>query len=275
MHVKPLKWAGSKDGHEETLRPIFEAYRNLTWYDPFCGSLALPFKYQPGHAVLKDINPRLINFWKHVQKGFKIPEGICVNEASHYYEIRKRLNTFPLYDESAESAAYFYYLCRTAYNGLCRFNKGGGFNTPFGKYKTINYILDFTPYRFKMTGWELSCESFLGDVIPRDCLLFIDPPYWEMKDRKTPMFVGYFGNPFGWEEQLRVAFKAAHHGGPVVCCNSADPKVIELYSCLGFEIRTIQVQRRVSCKGDRPLVNELLAFRNVPKSLIETLSSVA
>jgi DNA adenine methylase len=273
MHTKPLKWAGSKDGHEEALRPIFNHFRHLTWYDPFCGSLALPFKYSPAQAILKDINPRLINFWKHVQRGFKIPEGICVNDEKHYYEVRDRLNALPLDDDSLESAAYFYYLCRTAYNGLCRFNQKGGFNTPFGRYKAINYMTDFTPYRFKMQGWELSCQSFLGDVIPPDCLLFIDPPYWQVKDRKTPMFVGYAGNVFGWEEQVRVAFKAAHHGGPVICCNSADPQIIELYSNLGFEIRTIQVQRKVSCKGDRPLVTELLAFRNIPKYLLSSLAA--
>lgn len=276
MHVKPLKWAGSKDGHEETLRPIFNHFRNLTWYDPFCGSLALPFKYQPTHAVLKDINPWLINFWKHVQKGFKIPEGICVNEEKHYYQIRDKFNALPPGDESAEAAAYFYYLCRTGHRGLCRFSKKTGFNVPYSKEdakKKINYITDFTPFRFKMSGWELSCESFLGDVILPDSLLFVDPPYWEVKDRKTPMFVGYAGNPFGWEEQVRVAFKAAHHGGPVICCNSTDPQIVELYSSLGFEIRTIQVQRRVSCNGDRPLVTELLAFRNIPKFLLPSLAA--
>ena len=34
--------------------------------------------------------------------------------------------------DTAEAAGLFYYLNRTGYNGLCRFNTSGGFNVPFG-----------------------------------------------------------------------------------------------------------------------------------------------
>src|ERR687896_413085 len=42
--------------------------------------------------------------------------------------------------------ALFYYLNRTGYNGLCRFNQQGKFNVPFGRYKRIDYRKDFTGY---------------------------------------------------------------------------------------------------------------------------------
>ncbi|WP_423241819.1 DNA adenine methylase [Morganella morganii] len=32
-------------------------------------------------------------------------------------------------------AAYFIYLNRHCYNGLCRYNQKGGFNVPCGNYK--------------------------------------------------------------------------------------------------------------------------------------------
>ena len=44
---------------------------------------------------------------------------------------------------TSEAASLFYYLNRTGYNGLCRFNSKGRFNVPFGSYKTINYRTEF------------------------------------------------------------------------------------------------------------------------------------
>ncbi|HEY3384158.1 MAG TPA: DNA adenine methylase [Vicinamibacterales bacterium] len=35
------------------------------------------------------------------------------------------------------AVALFYYLNRTGYNGLCRFNRRGAFNVPFGKYRRV------------------------------------------------------------------------------------------------------------------------------------------
>ena len=43
-----------------------------------------------------------------------------------------------------EAGALFYYLNRTGYNGLCRFNRSGEFNVPFGQYTRIAYTRDFT-----------------------------------------------------------------------------------------------------------------------------------
>jgi DNA adenine methylase len=269
MHVKPLKWAGSKDGHADYLRPIQSHYSSLTWYDPFCGSLALPLKYRPQKATLLDINPRLINFWRWVQRGMQIPAEILVHDKQHYYEIRDRLNALPPNDDSLLGAAYFYYLCRTGFNGLCRFSRKGKFNVPFGEYKSINYCSDFSSYVPLISGWYFDSADFLKLHIPIKSLLFIDPPYWRAsKPGKTPMFVGYAGEVFGWEQQERTAFKAADYDGPVICCNSDDPKILELYHHLGFKIRMVDVRRRISCAGDRPIVQEMLAFKNIPDRLL-------
>lgn len=66
----------------------------------------------------------------------------------------------PLFQKDPSSkklAELFYYLNRTGYNGLCRFNNQGEFNVPFGKYKVINYKKDFLVYKklYKQCGFKL------------------------------------------------------------------------------------------------------------------------
>ncbi len=62
------------------------------------------------------------------------------NDSRQYYAHRERFNQLLSegQGETAEAAALFYYLNRTGYNGLCRFNRGGGFRlVPFGRYSRI------------------------------------------------------------------------------------------------------------------------------------------
>src|SRR5258708_35864202 len=56
--------------------------------------------------------------------------------------------------QSQEAAELFYYLNRTGYNGLCRFNRRDEFNVPFGKYKTVYYTTDFSAYCEKLKPWR-------------------------------------------------------------------------------------------------------------------------
>ena len=71
------------------------------------------------------------------------------NETRAFYRQRERFNALLRagQGETAEAAGLFYYLNRTGYNGLCRFNGSGEFNVPFGKYSRIQYTRDFSTYR--------------------------------------------------------------------------------------------------------------------------------
>ena len=97
----------------------------------FCGGLAAPLGLKPKRAILNDVNPHLINFYIHLQRGLQITIEMR-NEEKSFYKHRSRFNELIKEGEgeSAEAAQIFYYLNRTCFNGLCRFNQSGEFNVP-------------------------------------------------------------------------------------------------------------------------------------------------
>jgi DNA adenine methylase len=146
----PLKWAGGKRWQLPHLRPLWEGNRARRLVEPFSGGLAVTLGLMPQKALLNDINPHLIHFYEWLKRGLRIPDdGRFKNDEKVFYELRERFNELlgTGREASAEAAGLFYYLNRTGYNGLCRFNSKGGFNVPFGRYKTINYRKDFTDSR--------------------------------------------------------------------------------------------------------------------------------
>ena len=116
--------------------------------EPFCGGLAVALGLAPNQALLNDINPHLLNFYHWLQRGLSISLEMT-NEKDLYYQYRARFNALIKEEKanSQEAAELFYYLNRTGYNGLCRFNQKGEFNVPFGRYRRINYQRDFRDFR--------------------------------------------------------------------------------------------------------------------------------
>src|SRR5205085_7541157 len=115
--------------------------------EPFCGGLAVALGLSPTRAVLNDANIHLINFYRWLQRGF-VADLEMENNESLYNRQRARFNELLRTggDHTREAAALFYFLNRTGYNGLCRFNSKGEFNVPFGRYKQIRYRRDFSAY---------------------------------------------------------------------------------------------------------------------------------
>lgn len=217
---------------------------------------------QPKHALLNDTNPHLINFYQQIKRhGLPITEEFKNDEAL-YYLVRDQFNDAiqqgsALSHQAIVCAQQFYYLNRTGYNGLCRFNQQGLYNVPFGRYKTIAYARDFTPLQKQLQGWDLTTHSFeqLGPLTDTD-LIYADPPY------DTP-FTDYAPGGFIWEQQVQLAHWLANHTGPVITSNQATDRVLELYQDLGFEIQLLDAPRRIAANGNRQPAQEMLATRNV------------
>lgn len=253
----PLKWAGGKKWQLPHLLPLWTPERCRRLVEPFCGGLAVTLGLRPQSALLNDVNPHLINFYKWLRRGLHIRLALK-NESKYYYARRAHFNTLIATGktDSREAAAHFYYLNRTGYNGLCRFNRSGYFNVPLGRYKEINYRRDFADYVATLKKWKFSCTDFERIDLEPDDFVYADPPY------DVP-FTHYSKGGFGWEEQRRTAQWLAHHPGPVVLANQATKRIVELYEELGYRIMLVDAPRRISCTGDRKPVKEVLALRNL------------
>jgi len=255
--LPPLKWAGGKRWQVPVLRTYWQAHSRRRLVEPFCGGLAVALGLQPDRAQLNDANPHLINFYRCVKRGLSVSIEMRLDEAL-YYRQRERFNALVRSgnSQSRESAELFYYMNRTAYNGLCRFNSRGEFNSPFGQYKRINYAKDFLEYRDVFSKWDFSCGDFEETSLEKSDFLYADPPY-------DVDFTTYSKGGFSWNDQVRTAEWAARHKGPVILVNQATKRITDLYEKLKFNIVYIDAPRRISCNGDRTPAREVIARRNV------------
>ena len=253
----PLKWAGGKRWQVPHLRPLWEAHAHRRLVEPFCGGLAVALGLMPSRAILNDVNPHLINFYRWLQKGLRI-DWTMENDETAFYRCRDRFNAVLASGTAStkEAAGLFYYLNRTGYNGLCRFNSRGGFNVPFGRYRTINYTSDFTAYREPMGAWSFSLGDVAAVEIEPNDFVYANPPY-------DVEFTQYSQGGFSWDDQQRTAELLAKHHGPVVLVNQATERVERLYRKLGFKVRHLDAPRRISCTGDRTPAREVIGTRNL------------
>jgi DNA adenine methylase len=253
----PLKWAGGKRWLASHVVALWDSSTSRRYVEPFCGGLAVALTLQPKVAILNDINPHLINFYRQVQKGLSVNIEM-ENDESLFYEHRDRFNELARGNKlgTPEAAQLFYYLNRTCFNGLCRFNQSGEFNVPFGTYSSINYVSDFHGYRQVFKQWRFSNLDISEVELERDDFVYADPPY-------DVEFTAYSAGGFSWDDQVRTAELLAKHPGPVVISNQATKRIVSLYRTLKYRVRFLNAPRRISCTGDRSTAREVLATRNV------------
>lgn len=249
----PLKWAGGKRWLIPQLETLWKRHETRRYVEPFCGGLAAALGLMPATALLNDINPHLINFYKQIQTGLQVRIEMR-NDETLFYEHRRRFNELISRRRkgTAEAAQLFYYLNRTCFNGLCRFNQRGEFNVPFGTYNSISYARDFTDLTAIFKDWTFSnCDISALPLEPED-FVYADPPY-------DVEFTTYSAGGFTWDDQVRTAELLSKHRGPVVMSNQATERVVSLYQKLGFTVHYLDGPRRISCTGDRTAAKEVLA----------------
>lgn len=259
--IKPLlKWAGGKRWLLPVLQQIWLPYKEQKLVEPFAGGLAIALGLNPKQAILNDANIHLINFYRQVSKGLQITLPLK-NNADFYYAMRTEFNQLILArkQNTKRAASLFYFLMRTGFNGLCRFNSKGEFNVPFGQHNNIKYRTDFFDYKDIMQKWDFAYGDFKNVARGGDEFLYADPPY-------DVEFTKYSGKNFMWDDQLRLATWLLQHDGPIIASNQATPRIKELYADLKFKIYLLPAPRMISCNGDRTPAIEILATKNLSRA---------
>ena len=203
----PIKSQGIKTKLVPAIMRLVSDYSGR-WIEPFLGTGVVAFNSNAKKALLSDINPHLINFYKRLQskeitpldiQSFLYSEGEKLknadeNGASYYKEVRARFNTnFDSLD--------FLFLSRAGFNGMIRFNKNGNWNIPFCKkperfaraYVT-KIVHQAENCLHKMTlNWQFENKDFRDIILQADenDFIYCDPPY-------AGRYVDYYS---GWSEK--------------------------------------------------------------------------
>lgn len=250
----PLKWAGGKRWLAPRIQEVFKDFPAARLVEPFCGGLSVALQLRPQYALLNDNNAPLINFYKQLEIGMT-PSIKMENDSELYYAHRKRFNEIS-HTCTQEAAELFYYLNKTGYNGLCRFNKSGGFNVPFGKYSKISYAQEWKLYKEQFKYWQFTRSDFSEVALNHDDFIYCDPPY-------DVEFTQYTPDGFDWADQERLLEWLEPHKGPIMISNQATERIQMLYIKKGYLIEKVSEPRRISCTGDRKAAMTVLAYRNI------------
>ena len=137
INLKPIfKWSGGKKDEIPKFCEHIPKFSG-TYLEPFIGGGAVFFHLNPTKAAISDMHKELIDFYQSIKNGNsdKIYDFMKShpNEPNEYYKVR---DIEP--KDILERGSRFYYLRKTCFRGILRYNSSGGFNIPFGKYKKIN-----------------------------------------------------------------------------------------------------------------------------------------
>ena len=264
--VRPfLKWAGGKYELAEVIRGILPPAHRLI--EPFVGSGAVFLTTSSERYVLNDINPDLITLFQTLQsrgahfiadaKSIFRPEN---NTSKAYYGLRDQFNGSV---DAYERSILFLYLNRHGYNGLCRYNRAGGFNVPFGRYKAPRFPEeDLYQFYEKARHARFVCEDYRRTLARarQGNVVYCDPPYVPLS--ATASFTAYAAGGFDLPKQSTLAEavrRTARRGVPVLVSNHDTPLTQALYA--GAVISVVQVRRNISCNSEnRHKARELLAY---------------
>ena len=197
-----LKYRGGKS--REILRFLQYITDNFNRYiEPFFGGGAVFFYLEPDNAIINDLNGRLMMFYQQLRDHYpamriqldELQRQYEVNKAEYkrlkalspdervpnanedlYYKIRELFN-HP--DDSFLDGVLYFFINKTAYSGMIRYNNRGEYNVPFGRYPNLNTHLVTAQHSELLQRAELFNMDYrkIFDMAGEDDFIFLDPPY--------------------------------------------------------------------------------------------------
>lgn len=181
------------------------------------------------------------------------------NNEESYYKFREQFNKT---ENKHKRAVIFLYMNRYGYNGLCRYNKSGCFNVPFGRYKETYFpekeILFFSEKAQKAT---FTCTSYqkVFEQLNSDDVVYCDPPYVPLS--KSARFTAYSIGGFSDEAQADLAKACETAPCPILISNHNTELTRTLYEKAQCDF--LSVRRSISSKtSKREKAAEILALFN-------------
>lgn len=173
------------------------------YFEPFLGGGSVFFYLEPQHAVIGDVNERLITFYTQLRNQYPLmreqldalqreyeenqaafeelkrlnPDQRCENQnEALYYSLRQQYNhpTGQYLD-----GVLYYFINKTAYSGMLRFNGSGEYNVPFGRYRRFNTAVvsqEHSNLLQQATVLQADYRQLFAMAQPAD-FMFLDPPY--------------------------------------------------------------------------------------------------
>lgn len=202
--MKPLvKYRGGKSKEIPNIVKHISQFQGR-YIEPFFGGGALYFYLEPEKAVINDINEKLISFYKGVQSDYtnlrkeldevgseyeknrksfedlktKTPDKRVEDKNEDlYYSIRDMYNG--LVQKKYSDALLYYFINKTAYSGMIRYNSKGEFNVPYGRYKHLNTNLVTKEHSDLLQKAEILNSDYkaIFDKTQSNDFIFLDPPY--------------------------------------------------------------------------------------------------
>ena len=174
------------------------------YIEPFFGGGALFFHLAPKQAIINDINSKLMAFYLGVKDNFetlkvelsemekiysinrkrfeelksKTPDKRVDDEnESLYYQIRDMFND--LIEKKYSDASLYFFINKTAYSGMIRYNAKGEFNVPYGRYANLNTSLVTKAHSKLLTNTGIFNLDYseIFKMAKEDDFMFLDPPY--------------------------------------------------------------------------------------------------
>lgn len=202
--MKPLiKYRGGKSTEILNIEKHIPRYKGR-YIEPFFGGGALYFHLEPKQAIVNDINSKLIAFYKGVKNNYPVlrteldeiaktyetnrrqfdalkrqtpNERVEDKNEALYYQIRDMFND--LANKKYSDALLYFFINKTAYSGMIRYNSKGEFNVPFGRYSHLNTALVTKHHSNLLANADIYNTDYkdIFDLSQPDDFIFLDPPY--------------------------------------------------------------------------------------------------